>query len=67
MGAPKVGAKDQWEPRFAQGLDTLVNHAVNGIRSMPAKGGNPALSEVNIKDAVTYMLGETGIKTDTAN
>ncbi|MBS1224709.1 MAG: Cytochrome c class [Proteobacteria bacterium] len=66
-GAPKVGAKDQWEPRFAQGMDTLVKNAVNGIRGMPAKGGNPALSEVNIKDAVTYMLGETGIKTDTAN
>ena len=66
-GAPKVGAKDQWEPRFAQGLDTLVNHAVNGIRGMPAKGGNPALTEANLKDAIVYMLGETGIKTDAAS
>ena len=65
-GAPKVGAKDQWEPRFAQGLDTLVKNAVNGIRGMPAKGGNPALTEANIKDAVAYMLSETGIKTDVA-
>ena len=66
-GAPKVGAKDQWEPRFAQGLNTLVNHAVNGIRGMPAKGGNPALSEANLKDAIVYMLGETGIKADAAS
>ena len=66
-GAPKVGAKDQWEPRFAQGLDTLVNHAVNGIRGMPAKGGNPALTEANLKDAIVYMLGETGIKADAAS
>jgi outer membrane protein assembly factor BamB/cytochrome c5 len=65
-GAPKVGAEDQWEPRFAQGLDTLVKNAVNGIRNMPAKGGNPTLSETNIKDAIVYMLGETGIKTDLA-
>ena len=65
-GAPKVGAKDLWEPRFAQGLDTLVNHAVNGIRAMPAKGGNPALTEANIRDAIVYMLAETGIKTDAA-
>lgn len=65
-GAPKVGAKDQWEPRFAQGLDTLVNHAVTGIRGMPAKGGNPSLTEANLKDAIVYMLGETGIKTDAA-
>ncbi|KAB2936565.1 MAG: cytochrome c5 family protein [Candidatus Contendobacter sp.] len=66
-GAPKVGAKDQWEPRFAQGLDTLVKNAVNGIRGMPAKGGNPSLTEANIKDSVVYMLGETGIKTDAAS
>lgn len=66
-GAPKVGAQDQWEPRFAQGLDTLVKNSVNGIRGMPAKGGNPALTEANLKDAIVYMLGETGIKTDTAN
>jgi cytochrome c5 len=66
VGAPKVGAKDQWEPRVAQGLDTLVNHAVNGIRAMPAKGGNPSLTEANIKDSIVYMLGETGIKTNAA-
>jgi cytochrome c5 len=66
LGAPKVGAKDQWEPRFAQGLDTLVTHAVTGLRAMPAKGGDPSLTEANIKDSIVYMLGETGIKTDTA-
>ncbi len=66
LGAPKVGAKDQWEPRFAQGLDTLVTHSVNGIRAMPAKGGDPSLTEANLKDAVVYMLGETGIKVEAA-
>jgi len=66
MGAPKVGAKDQWEPRYAQGLDTLVKHSVTGIRAMPPKGGGSSLTETNIKDAVVYMLGETGIKTDAA-
>ncbi|MBK8535698.1 MAG: cytochrome c5 family protein [Candidatus Competibacteraceae bacterium] len=49
LNAPKVGAKDQWDPRVAQGLDTLVTHAVTGIRAMPAKGGNPALTEANIR------------------
>jgi cytochrome c5 len=66
LGAPKTGAKDQWEPRFAQGLDTLVTHAVSGIRAMPAKGGDPSLTEANIKDSIVYMLGETGIKTEAA-
>ncbi len=66
LNAPKVGAKDQWEPRVAQGLDTLVTHAVTGIRAMPAKGGDPSLTEANLKDAVVYMLGETGIKVEAA-
>jgi cytochrome c5 len=65
-GAPKIGVKEQWEPRFAQGLDVLVNHAVNGIRAMPAKGGNPALTEANIRDSIIHMLDETGFKIETA-
>ena len=65
LGAPKLGSKQDWEPRFAQGLDTLVNHAVNGIRSMPAKGGNPALTEQDIKNTVTYMLQKSSIKVET--
>ena len=43
-----------------------MTHAVTGIRAMPAKGGDPSLSEANIKDSMVYMLDETGIKTDTA-
>ncbi|MCC7220477.1 MAG: cytochrome c5 family protein [Candidatus Contendobacter sp.] len=66
LGAPKVGVKELWEPRFAQGLNTLVNNALSGIRAMPAKGGDPSLTEANIHDAIVYMLGETGIKTDEA-
>ena len=66
LGAPKVGDKALWQPRFAQGLDTLVTHAVTGIRAMPAKGGDPSLTETHIKDSIIYMLGETGIKVDAA-
>ncbi len=66
LGAPKVGDKAQWEPRFAQGLDTLVTHAANGLRAMPAKGGDPSLTETNIKATIVYMLEETGIKAEPA-
>ncbi len=66
LGAPKVGDKALWEPRFAQGMDMLVNHAVTGIRAMPAKGGDPSLTETHIKDAIVYMLSETGFKVDAA-
>jgi cytochrome c5 len=55
MGAPKLGDKAAWAPRIAQGKDTLVKNAINGIRMMPARGGNPSLSEADVTAAVVYM------------
>jgi cytochrome c5 len=60
MNAPKVGDNDAWAPRIAQGKDTLVQHAVKGIRMMPAKGGNPGLSDDEVAQAVVYMANESG-------
>lgn len=60
MNAPKFGDKAQWEPRIAQGYDTLVKNAVNGIRTMPAKGGNASLSDDEVAGAVKYMANEAG-------
>ncbi len=65
-GAPKLTDKAAWEPRAAQGVDTLVSNAINGIRSMPAKGGNPALSNNDINNSVHYMLSEAGVKVEGA-
>jgi cytochrome c5 len=66
LGAPKIGSQEDWQPRFAQGLDTLISHAINGIRAMPAKGGNPALSDQEIRNTVTYMLKESAIPVEGA-
>jgi len=52
MNAPKFGDKGLWAPRVAQGYDTLVSHAIKGIRAMPAKGGNAALSDAESAGAV---------------
>ncbi|MBA3695609.1 MAG: cytochrome c5 family protein [Methylotenera sp.] len=60
MAAPKFGDKDLWAPRVAQGYDTLVNHAVHGIRNMPAKGGNPGLTDAEVAGAVKYMANSSG-------
>ena len=60
MNAPKFGDKGQWEPRIAQGYDTLVKNATNGIRTMPAKGGNASLSDAEVGAAVKYMANEAG-------
>lgn len=60
MNAPKIGDKGQWAPRIAQGYDVLVSHAINGIRSMPARGGNPALTDGEIANAVAHMANASG-------
>ena len=60
MGSPKIGDKGQWGPRIAQGYETLVNHAIHGVRMMPAKGGNPDLTDGEIANAVAYMANKAG-------
>jgi cytochrome c5 len=61
-GAPKVGDAGGWGARIAQGYDTLVQHAVQGIRAMPAKGGNPDLDDIEVARAVVYMTNQSGAK-----
>ncbi|MFS2022219.1 c-type cytochrome [Massilia sp. CT11-137] len=61
-GAPKAGDASAWSARIAQGYDTLVQHAVQGIRAMPAKGGNPDLDDIEVARAVVYMTNQSGAK-----
>ena len=62
-GAPKVGDPAAWSDRIGAGVDTLYDHAINGFQGsagvMPAKGGNAALSDDEVRAAVDYMLGES--------
>lgn len=61
-GAPKTGDAGAWKDRLAQGEDTLYEHAIGGFQGstgfMPAKGGNPALSDADVKAAVDFMVAE---------
>lgn len=58
-GAPKVGDKAAWAGHLAEGIDHLVEVAIKGEGAMPAKGGNPALSDEEVRAAVTYMLDQS--------
>lgn len=60
MGAPKIGDNGAWAPRIGQGYETLVKNAVNGIRAMPAKGGNAGLSDAEVASAVALMANKSG-------
>ncbi|NII11254.1 c-type cytochrome [Oleiagrimonas sp. C23AA] len=63
-GAPKLGNQSAWAPRIAQGMDTLIKHAINGYTGpdgnhMPAKGGNPALTDKQVEAAVKWMVSQS--------
>jgi len=55
-GAPILGNRKMWEKRLPQGMDTLVSHAINGYGLMPPKGGNPSLTDDEVRNAVNYMV-----------
>jgi cytochrome c5 len=61
-GAPKAGDAGAWGPRIKQGFDTLVKHATEGFKAMPAKGGNADLDPVEVARAVAYMANQGGGK-----
>jgi len=62
-GAPRVGDSDAWADRIGTGLENMVANAINGFQGsqgmMPAKGGNPSLSDEEIEAAVEYMVAES--------
>ncbi|MGI9345601.1 MAG: c-type cytochrome [Gammaproteobacteria bacterium] len=59
-GAPKLVA-DAWTERLQKGRPTLVQHAINGFGSMPAKGVCINCSDEEIELAVEYMLEASGL------
>jgi len=63
-GSPKITDKVAWAPRIAQGKDTLYEHAINGFfgadgAMMPERGGNPDLSDDEIRAAVDFMVANS--------
>jgi cytochrome c5 len=57
-GAPRLGDKAAWEPRIKQGLDALYTVGLKGKpgTAMMPKGGNPSLSDADVKAAVDHMV-----------
>ncbi|WP_207063272.1 cytochrome c5 family protein [Motiliproteus sp. SC1-56] len=54
-GAPKTGDADAWAPRLAQGIDAMVQSAINGKGAMPPKGLCADCSADDLKAAIEYM------------
>ena len=62
-GSPKIGEKDAWTDRIAQGMGLLYEHAIVGFQCetgyMPPKGGFAHLSDDDVKLAVDYMVEQS--------
>ncbi len=64
-GAPKITATKKWAPRIAKGMPLLIEHATQGFlgatyAQMPARGGNPDLSDADVAAAVAFMVWASG-------
>lgn len=55
-GAPRVGNTAEWAPRAKDGLKRLLQSSMDGLRKMPSHGGAPALTDLEMTRAITYMV-----------
>jgi len=62
QGAPRIGDRKAWSARSAQGLRSLTQSAIKGIRNMPAHGGDTRLSDLEIARAIAHMVNRSGGK-----
>jgi cytochrome c5 len=57
LGAPQPGS-DALAERAEKGVEALAASAINGINSMPPKGGFTNLSDAEVTAAVEFMLSQ---------
>ncbi len=55
-GAPKFGDQGAWQPRIAEGIKTLLDHATNGYKAMPPKGTCMECTATDLEAAINYMV-----------
>jgi cytochrome c5 len=58
--APRIGDAKAWAGRASQGLAALNEHALQGIRKMPAHGGGAGFSDIEVERAIIYMINQSG-------
>ncbi|WP_413242912.1 c-type cytochrome [Pseudidiomarina sp.] len=58
LNAPRINNAEDWEPRLAQGMETVFQHAWEGYNAMPAKGTCGDCSKEEIQAAIDYMVSD---------
>ncbi len=57
-GAPQAGDVKAWQPRVAQGADSLLDHSINGFKGMPPMGMCMQCSEDEFLALIAFMSGQ---------
>jgi cytochrome c5 len=55
-GAPRYGNRQEWEKRLSRSRDELMASVLKGKGSMPPKGGNASVTDVQAAEALEYLL-----------
>lgn len=56
-GAPKIGDREAWEFRLAQGKAVLLDSTINGIQpAMPPRGVCFDCSDQDLEHAIDYII-----------
>lgn len=55
-GAPKTGDIEGWKARIEKGPEALVQAAIAGVGTMPAKGGMAELTDEEVAAAVNFII-----------
>ena len=58
IGAPVLGDKDAWSKVLEKGIDKVYHNGINGINTMPPKGGTD-LSDEKMKEIIDYMINSS--------
>lgn len=63
QGAPLPDDDVEWRMRYRQGMKVLMQHVVDGYKElMPIRGGCENCSDAELKEAITFILMQSGIK-----
>lgn len=58
-GAPKLGVREEWSARMAQGVDAMLANVKQGMPpGMPPRGACGACDDETLAVAVDYMVAE---------
>ena len=59
IGAPVLGDKEAWANVTEKGLEQVYHNGINGINTMPPRGGNMDLTDDQMKEVINYMINSS--------